>query len=73
MQNGEWIKVFETFMPHQATIVQSILREHNIHAVILNQQDSSYIIMGEISVYVALKDFEEAMGILRESADDEQA
>lgn len=58
-------------MLHQATMVQFILKEHNINAVILNQQDSSYVIVGEISVYVAPKDFDDAMSIIHESADEE--
>ncbi|MGB3074756.1 MAG: DUF2007 domain-containing protein, partial [Chitinophagales bacterium] len=56
MQQEEWVKVYESPMLHQATIAQSILKEHHIEAVILNQQDSSYITIGEISAYVALKD-----------------
>lgn len=67
MQQDEWIKVFESPMLHQATIVQGILKEHNIDAVILNQQDSAYITIGEISVYVALKDSIEAVNIIEET------
>ncbi|MEO6167230.1 MAG: DUF2007 domain-containing protein [Chitinophagales bacterium] len=67
MQQEEWIKVYETSMPHQATLVQSMLKENNIEAVILNQQDSSYITLGEISVYVALKDSIAAINLIEES------
>ncbi|HUM45838.1 MAG TPA: DUF2007 domain-containing protein [Chitinophagales bacterium] len=71
MQQEEWIKVYETSMPHQAILVKSLLSENNIEAVILNQQDSSYIILGEISVYVALKDSIAAINIIEESHGDE--
>jgi hypothetical protein len=64
MSETPWVKVFETPMLHQAVMVQSILREHNIEAVILNQQDSSYVIVGEINVYVQGANAAEAMTIV---------
>jgi hypothetical protein len=67
MADTEWIKVYETPALHKAVMVQSILKEHNIDAVILNQQDSSYITVGEISVYVALIDSIEAINIIEEN------
>jgi|KBSMisStandDraft_5_1062788.scaffolds.fasta_scaffold6264780_1 hypothetical protein len=67
MPEAEWIKVFETPQLHQAVMAQSILKEHNISAVILNQQDSSYVIMGEISLYVSLENSIEAINILDEN------
>ncbi|MBA3649242.1 MAG: DUF2007 domain-containing protein [Chitinophagales bacterium] len=60
----EWIKVYETSKPHQAAMVQSILEEHNIKAVILNQQDSSYITIGEVAVYVSIEQAAEAYVII---------
>ncbi len=52
MPEADWIKVFVTSKMHQAVMVQSILKESSIDAVLLNQQDSSYITLGEISVLV---------------------
>jgi Putative prokaryotic signal transducing protein len=60
----EWIKVFETTKMHQALIVQSILKEHEIESVILNQQSSTYITIGEIQVMVKLEDSIEALNII---------
>jgi hypothetical protein len=64
MDEQEWIKVFETTRMHQALIVQSVLQEHEIESVILNKQDSSYIIFGEIHVMVKLEDSIEAINII---------
>ena len=64
MNEQEWIKVFETTRMHQALIVQSILKEHEIESVILNQQSSIYITIGEIQVMVKLEDSIEAMNII---------
>ncbi|HYV93730.1 MAG TPA: DUF2007 domain-containing protein [Chitinophagales bacterium] len=66
MDEHEWIKVFETTKMHRALIVQSILQEHEIESVILNKQDSSYIILGEIHVMVKLEDSIDAMIILED-------
>jgi hypothetical protein len=64
MDESEWIKVFETPKMHRALMVQSILQEHEIESVILNQQSSAYIIIGEILVMVKPEDSLEALNII---------
>lgn len=66
--NGEWIKVYETSMLHQAVMMQSVLEDYNIKAVILNQQDSSYITIGEVALYVSLEQAAEAYIIIENQA-----
>jgi len=66
MNEQEWIQVFETTKMHQALIVQSVLKEHEIESVILNQQSSTYITVGEIRVMVKPEDAIEAMNIVDE-------
>ena len=56
--------VFETTKMHQALMAQSILKEHEIESVILNQQSSTYVIIGEIQVMVKLEDSVEALNII---------
>lgn len=63
MNEQEWIKVFETTKMYQALIVQSTLQGYEIESVILNKQDSSYII-GEIHVMVKAEDSADAMNII---------
>ena len=64
MDEQEWIKVFETTRMHQALIVQSILKEHEIESVILDKRDSAYVLLGEIHVMVKLEDSIEALNII---------
>ena len=64
MYDSEWIKVYETSKLHEALMVQGVLKGRNIEAVILNQQDSSYLTVGEISVFVSLQDSIDAIDII---------
>ena len=64
MSESEWIKVFATDKMHKALLIQSILKEHQIDSVLLNQQDSSYITFGEISIMVSLEHAADAMIII---------
>lgn len=66
MQEDNWIRIFETSKLHEAMMVQAVLKENNIEAVILNQQSSTYITVGEISIYVALHDSIEAINLVDE-------
>lgn len=46
-----WVKVFATQQEYKAQIVKDILNDHNIEAVIINKQDSAYLVFGEIEVF----------------------
>ncbi|MGE0076773.1 MAG: DUF2007 domain-containing protein [Bacteroidales bacterium] len=46
-----WTVVFTTNKPWQAELAKQVLEENDIAAVIINKQDSSYLI-GEAEVYV---------------------
>lgn len=52
--NG-WEKVFESFLPPRVHLAQVVLQEHDIQAVVLNKQDSSYH-FGKCELYVAQTD-----------------
>ena len=47
-----WIKVYSSNNPINAEIIKQMLEEHNINAVEMNQQDSSYNMFGNIQIYV---------------------
>jgi hypothetical protein len=51
MENG-WVKAYETSVPYQANIIQSMLTEYEIEAVIINKQNSALISIGKQEVYV---------------------
>ena len=46
-----WIKLFVTPNPIRAEITKQMLEEHEVPAVVINKQDSSYR-FGQIEVYV---------------------
>lgn len=48
-----WICIYTTDKMYQCEIAKDQLKENNIQSVIINKQDSAYIIIGEIELYVA--------------------
>lgn len=62
-----WVKVYESALLHQVVMLQSLLEESKIASVILNQQDSAYVLIGEISLYVSLHDLPAAQQIIEET------
>jgi len=47
-----WFMLYSTKNYLEANIIKGKLEENNIRAVILNRQDTSYISIGEIELYV---------------------
>jgi hypothetical protein len=47
-----WFKLYSTKNYLEANIIKGKLEENNIQAVILNRQDSSYLVIGEVEIYV---------------------
>ncbi len=60
-----WKKVLSTSKPWQAEMAKQILEENGIAAVVVNQQDSSYL-FGEASVYVEETFVETALELLKD-------
>lgn len=58
-----WDKIFVTSLPESAEITRSVLEANGIQAVVLNKQDSSYLI-GYCEVYVLSEDRDDALKIL---------
>ena len=48
----DWQKVYTTRIFSEASIIQGMLEENNIPVQILNKQDSSYPMFGDIQLYV---------------------
>lgn len=59
-----WTCVYKTKKKHKAIICQGILEENEIKCVIVDKQDSSYLI-GEAEVYVENNSVEKALEIIR--------
>ena len=61
--NG-WFKLYTTKNFAEASIIKGMLEENNIQTIILNKQDSSYIVIGEIELYVPIHLKDVAMHLL---------
>ena len=59
-----WTSVYNTETLYQAELIQAVLEENGINAVILNQRDSSYTTFGEIHVMVNQGDLSAAQEIV---------
>ena len=61
------IKILSTENPNKAEITKQMLEEHNINVVLLNKQDSSYLMFGLIELYVKKEQLKEAKDLLKYS------
>jgi hypothetical protein len=66
-----WEKVFSSTKAYQTEILKALLEEENIVSVIVNKQDRSYIVFGEIEVYVKSEDVLKAKFIAAKLTEDE--
>ena len=60
------IKVLSTDNPNKAAIVKQMLEENNIKVVLLNKQDSSYLMFGLVELYVQDDQLEKTENLLKE-------
>ncbi|MBT3611710.1 MAG: DUF2007 domain-containing protein [Flavobacteriales bacterium] len=60
------IKILSTDNPNKATIIKQMLEENNIKVVLLNKQDSSYLMFGLIELYVQEEQIEKSENLLKE-------
>ena len=51
--------------PNKAEITKQMLEENNINVVLLNKQDSSYLMFGLIELYVDNKQIKKAKDLLK--------
>lgn len=62
-----WHLLYTTSLYTQAAIIQGKLEENQIPVKILNRQDSMYISIGEIELYVPMHLKEIAMAVMNET------
>ena len=60
-----WEMLYGTGQPYKAEILKGVLEENEIQSVIVNKQDSAYLVFGEIEVYVQRDDMVKAVQILK--------
>ena len=59
------IKLLSTDNPNQAEIIKQMLEENNINVVLLNKQDSSYLMFGPIELYVSKEQLKQSIDLLK--------
>jgi len=60
------IKILSTDNPNKAAIIKQMLEENNIKVVLLNKQDSSYLMFGLVELYVQEEQVEKTENLLKE-------
>lgn len=63
----DWTLVYTVNQQYQAQIVQELLDEEGITAVIMNKKDTSFTTSGDYEVYVRNEDAEKAKKKLEDS------
>jgi hypothetical protein len=63
----QWGAIFSSPKLYQVEIMKSLLEDENILCVIVNKQDSAYIVIGEIELYVKSEDILKAKQIINRS------
>ena len=66
MENN-WTKVYTTSDPIRAEIIKQALVEHDIPAVVMNKQDSSYKAFGVVNILVHAENFDQALAYIIEN------
>ena len=61
----KWSKIFVSTDPIKVKIISQMLEENNITTVIINKQDSSYNMFGNIELYTQDINYENAVKILK--------
>lgn len=70
MEEG-WMVVYRSAYEYQSSLVADILEEHGLHPVMLDRKDDEFLI-GEVEVYVAPEEAEQAQKLIRENMIDEE-
>ena len=60
------IKILSTDNPNKAAIIKQMLEKNNIKVVLLNKQDSSYLMFGLVELYVQEYQLEKTENLLKE-------
>ena len=55
MDSG-WQCIYFSNLLHKIEIVRAVLEDHDIKSVVIDKRDSSYIMVGDLEVYVSNED-----------------
>ena len=68
-----WIKIFSSTNPIEVEIIKQMLEENKITSIIMNQQDSSYNMYGDIDLYVQERYMKEAIELLEKHGNEQNS
>ncbi len=68
---ADWVKVHSSNDRLRSQFLRSLLIEHGIEAVLLDQQDSFYLSIGEVHLYVNRDDAMKARNIIDKVQEEE--
>ena len=66
-----WVMVYRSGYEYQASLVEDILKEQNLHPVLLDRKDDEFLI-GEVEIYVAPEEAEQARKVISENITEEE-
>ena len=66
--DSKWQKVYDTDLKYRAEIVRAVLEDQGMHPVIVDKQDTMYLVSswGRVEIYVAPENVLRAMKIIRD-------
>ena len=66
----EWVVVYTSSILYDISLRKGLLESQNIPAIILNQQDSAYLSIGEIELHVKKQDYMRAKYLIDSKSSD---
>jgi len=60
-----WISIYSSDQTWLAEIARQVLEENGIESVVMNKRDSSYLVFGEVEVYVSQENAEKSKELLK--------
>lgn len=63
----DWVKVYSSDKLYKAELLKGILADNDIPSVIVNKQDSSYIVIGVVELYVNQDNVMRAINLIRKT------
>ncbi|MFB6257680.1 MAG: putative signal transducing protein [Flavobacteriales bacterium] len=64
---ADWVKVHSSTNKFRVQFLRSLLFEHGIQAVLLDQQDTFYTSIGEVHLYVERDDAMKARNLIKKA------
>ena len=64
-----WVKIYTTADEIKAQMVKDVLENNGIRSVILNKKDSSYVVIGDVEIYVNRDNVLKAMTLIKSTLD----